>query len=126
MGGPWPVHDALPQPGPRGPRHDGPVRGDRSGGPRRRPDGNRRQTVVGQGRGSAVNATAGTIGDGATHVTPRRTVAIDTVIVASCAAAFAHLVAAPGHYTWWPASGLFFAVLGIGQLAYAVALQLGA
>ncbi len=43
----------------------------------------------------------------------------------SCAAAFAHLVAAPGHYIWWPAAGVFFAVLGVGQLLYGVLLVHG-
>ncbi len=36
----------------------------------------------------------------------------------STAAALAHLVTAPDHYTWWPAAGVFFAVLGVLQLAY--------
>ncbi len=43
----------------------------------------------------------------------------------SSAAAFAHLVAAPGHYTWWPAAGVFFAALGVGQLLYALFLVRG-
>jgi hypothetical protein len=54
-----------------------------------------------------------------------RTTAIDLAIVVSCAAAFAHLVAAPGHYIWWPAAGVFFAVLGVGQLLYGVLLVRG-
>ena len=48
----------------------------------------------------------------------RRTIAVDTAIVLSTAAALAHLVTAPDHYTWWPAAGVFFAVLGVLQLAY--------
>ena len=40
----------------------------------------------------------------------------------SAAAAFAHLVAAPSHFTWWPASGVFFVALGAGQLACSVLL----
>ena len=54
-----------------------------------------------------------------------RSVAIDAAIVTSSAAAFAHLVAAPGHYTWWLAAGVFFAVLGVGQLLYAYLLVRG-
>ena len=54
-----------------------------------------------------------------------RTIAIDAAIVTSSAAAFAHLVAAPSHYTWWPAAGVFFAVLGAGQLLYALVLVFG-
>ena len=51
-----------------------------------------------------------------------RAVRVDVAIVCSVAAAFAHLVAAPGHYLWWPASGLFFVALGVAQLAVAVVL----
>lgn len=50
---------------------------------------------------------------------------VDTAIVCSAAAAFAHLVAAPGHFVWWPASGLFFVVLGVVQLLDAVLLVHG-
>ncbi|MEY2583910.1 MAG: hypothetical protein QOE09_3759 [Ilumatobacteraceae bacterium] len=57
--------------------------------------------------------------------TSQRTIAIDAAIVTSSAAAFAHLVAAPGHYTWWPAAGVFFAALGFGQLLYALLLVRG-
>jgi hypothetical protein len=60
------------------------------------------------------------------HPARQRTIAVDTAIVCSAAAALAHLVAAPGHYTWWPAAGVFFAVLGLAQLAYAVLLLRGA
>ena len=56
----------------------------------------------------------------------RRTVAVDAAIVSSTAAALAHLVAVPSHFTWWPASGIFFVVLGVGQLAYSVLLWRGA
>lgn len=56
----------------------------------------------------------------------RRSLAVDAAIVLSAAAAFAHLVAAPSHYTWWPASGVFFVALGIAQLGYAVLLWNGA
>jgi hypothetical protein len=55
----------------------------------------------------------------------RRTIAVDAAIVMSTAAALAHLVAAPSHFTWWPASGVFFVALGVGQLAYAVLLWRG-
>ena len=43
----------------------------------------------------------------------------DVTIVCSSAAALAHLVAAPSHYTWWPIAGVFFVVLGLVQLSYA-------
>lgn len=56
----------------------------------------------------------------------RRTIAVDAAIVLSAAAALAHLVAAPSHFTWWPASGVFFVALGAGQLAYSVLLWRGA
>jgi hypothetical protein len=52
----------------------------------------------------------------------KRAFFVDVAIVCSVAAAFAHLVAAPGHYVWWPASGLFFVALGIAQLMVAVVL----
>jgi len=55
----------------------------------------------------------------------RRPVAVDVAIVASCAAAFAHVVATPGHYIWWPLAGVFFAVLGAAQLLFAAALLRG-
>ncbi len=56
----------------------------------------------------------------------KRALRVDIAIVGSVAAASAHLVAAPGHYLWWPASGWFFVVLGVTQLAVAVALAYGA
>lgn len=55
-----------------------------------------------------------------------RTIAVDVAIVCSAFAALAHLVAAPGHYTWWPAAGVFFAALGVGQLLFAALLWRGA
>jgi hypothetical protein len=58
--------------------------------------------------------------------TRRRALAVDGAIVLSSTAALAHFVAAPGHYTWWPAAGVFFAALGVAQLAYAVILLRGA
>ena len=54
-----------------------------------------------------------------------RTITVDSAIVCSAAAALAHLVAAPGHYTWWPAAGLFFVLLGVAQLACSVLLLRG-
>ena len=54
-----------------------------------------------------------------------RTFAVDTAIVCSAFAALAHFVAAPGHYTWWPAAGAFFVVLGIAQVACALLLLRG-
>lgn len=54
-----------------------------------------------------------------------RTFAVDTAIVCSAFAALAHFVAAPGHYTWWPAAGVFFVSLGIAQLAGALLLLRG-
>jgi hypothetical protein len=59
------------------------------------------------------------LGDQRSESTPRRrTIAADAAIVLSTAAALAHLITAPDHYTWWPAAGVFFAVLGVLQLAY--------
>jgi hypothetical protein len=55
----------------------------------------------------------------------RRSAAADLTIVSSAAAALAHLVAAPSHYTWWPAAGVFFVVLGIAQLGFGVAMLRG-
>lgn len=66
-----------------------------------------------------------TAADPAERTRQARAVRVDLVIVCSVAAAFAHLVAAPGHYIWWPASGLFFVALGIAQLVVAVALVYG-
>ncbi|HEX3090024.1 MAG TPA: hypothetical protein VHQ23_15330 [Ilumatobacteraceae bacterium] len=56
----------------------------------------------------------------------RRPVVADVTIVCSSAAALAHLVAAPSHYTWWPIAGVFFVVLGVAQLTYAGAIFRGA
>ena len=56
---------------------------------------------------------------------PRRSVTVDVAIVSSAFAALAHLVAAPSHYTWWPAAGVFFVALGIAQLLCAVMLLRG-
>ncbi|MDP9463916.1 MAG: hypothetical protein M3P52_04770 [Actinomycetota bacterium] len=55
----------------------------------------------------------------------RRTFAVDAAIICSATAALAHLGAAPGHYTWWPAAGVFFAALGVAQLVYSVLLVRG-
>lgn len=60
------------------------------------------------------------------HGARQRTLAVDAAIVCSTAAALAHLVAAPGHYTWWPAAGVFFVALGVAQLAYSGLLLRGA
>lgn len=51
-----------------------------------------------------------------------RTISVDAAIVLSTAAALAHLVATPDHYTWWPAAGVFFGILGAAQLGYSVLL----
>jgi len=56
---------------------------------------------------------------------PKRAVRVDIAITSSVAAGSAHLVAAPGHYLWWPASGVFFVALGVVQLAIAVLLVFG-
>ena len=55
----------------------------------------------------------------------RRAVGTDAAIVCSAAAALAHLVAAPSHYTWWPLAGVFFVGLGVAQAALAIALVRG-
>jgi hypothetical protein len=55
----------------------------------------------------------------------RRTKTADAAIVLSTAAALAHVVATPDHYTWWPAAGLFFAALGLIQLLFSVVLARG-
>jgi hypothetical protein len=52
----------------------------------------------------------------------RRTISVDVAIVLSTAAALAHFVTTPDHYNWWPAAGLFFGVLGAGQLCYSMLL----
>ncbi len=120
VGGQWTVHDALPQPDPRGPRHDVPVRGHRPEQPRRRSARRSRSSDIGPSREPAVNLTLAPLRAG------RRTVAVDAAIVLSSFAALAHLVAAPPHYTWWPLAGVFFVVLGLAQLAYAGLLVRGA
>jgi len=63
-------------------------------------------------------------GGAASHVA--RPLAVDAAIVCSSAAALAHLVAAPGHYTWWAAAGVFFVALGVAQLVCAALLFRGA
>ena len=55
-----------------------------------------------------------------------RAMAVDAAIVCSAAAALAHVVAAPDHFTWWPASGVFFLALGAVQLVGAALLLRGA
>ena len=55
---------------------------------------------------------------------PRR-LTDDVAIVCSAFAALAHFVAAPSHYTWWPAAGVFFVVLGVAQSTCAVVLLRG-
>ena len=60
-----------------------------------------------------------------TGLAQRRPVSVDVAIVTSSAAALAHVVAAPGHYIWWPLAGVFFAVLGAAQLLFAVLLLRG-
>ena len=63
------VHDPLPQPRPRGPRHDDPVRGRRSGHARRRP-----ARLAAQGRlaGAGRPAVSSTPAGGATAATGPR------------------------------------------------------
>ena len=66
-----------------------------------------------------MNVAVPLLRDRRSESTPRRrTIAADAAIVLSTAAALAHLITAPDHYTWWPAAGVFFAVLGVLQLAY--------
>lgn len=55
-----------------------------------------------------------------TATSQRRELAVDSAIVLSATAALAHLVAAPSHFTWWPAAGVFFVALGVAQLGCAV------
>jgi len=57
--------------------------------------------------------------------TAQRPIAVDVAIAMSSAAALAHFVATPGHYTWWPIAGIFFAVLGAMQLIFAGLLLRG-
>ena len=59
------------------------------------------------------------LGDSASN---RRSISVDAAIVLSTAAALAHFVATPDHYTWWPAAGVFFGILGVAQLGYSVLL----
>ena len=59
------------------------------------------------------------------NTTSRRTAAADVAIVCSSAAALAHLVAAPSHYSWWPIAGVFFVTLGVAQLAFGLAMVRG-
>ena len=54
-----------------------------------------------------------------------RPLAVDVAVVCAAAASLAHLVAAPGHYTWWPAAGVFFVALGIAQQVWAFLLFRG-
>jgi hypothetical protein len=60
------------------------------------------------------------------NTTPqRRSLTVDAAIVCSAFAALAHFVAAPSHYTWWPAAGVFFVALGVAQTASALLLLRG-
>lgn len=62
---------------------------------------------------------------GAERARQPRSLTADVAIVCSAFGALAHFVAAPSHYTWWPAAGVFFVVLGVAQSAGAVALLRG-
>jgi hypothetical protein len=73
-----------------------------------------------------VNTTVAPLRTDRSPSTRRRPLALDCAIVLSSTAALAHFVATPGHYVWWPAAGVFFAVLGVAQFAYAVLLLRGA
>jgi FtsH-binding integral membrane protein len=55
----------------------------------------------------------------------RRSASSDVALVGALAAGLAHFVAAPAHFGWWPASGVFFVVMGIAQFAMAGALFVG-
>jgi hypothetical protein len=52
----------------------------------------------------------------------RRTIGVDAAIVLSTAAALAHFVTTPDHYTWWPAAGMFFGIVGAAQLGLSALL----
>lgn len=57
------------------------------------------------------------------HLASRhRRLAVDAAIALAVAAALAQAVSAPEHWRWWPASGVFFVVIGVAQAALAVAL----
>jgi hypothetical protein len=53
-----------------------------------------------------------------TTIATPRSISVDAAIVLSTAAALAHFVTTPDHYTWWPLAGVFFGVLGAAQLAF--------
>lgn len=61
----------------------------------------------------------------AVAVRPRRRPLVDVALCCSLAGGLAHLVGAPEHLRTWPVSGVFFAVLGVAQAAYAAALYRG-
>ena len=73
----------------------------------------------------AVNSVLAPSGAGPRLVPRRRTFAVDAAIVFSAAAALAHVVAAPSHYEWWPAAGVFFGILGGAQLLCSALLLRG-
>lgn len=51
-----------------------------------------------------------------------RTTAVDAAILLAAAAGFAHAISTPVHLRWWPASGVFFAVMAAAQLGLAAVL----
>ena len=122
------LHDALPQPRPRGPRHDGPVRG-RNGRPRPDHDRSRPQRPgagglgygepeLADGRaipgarpapGSAASLAAGTFG---------------LVAVLSGVAAGIHLGVAPEHFGEWWGYGAFFVLAAAGECGLVALLAL--
>jgi hypothetical protein len=53
-----------------------------------------------------------------------RTATVDLAILMAAAAGIAHAISTPAHWRWWQASGVFFAVITMAQLALAVALYL--
>ena len=51
-----------------------------------------------------------------------RPVTVDVAILLAAAAGIAHAISTPTHWRWWQASGVFFGVITVAQLALAVAL----
>lgn len=53
-----------------------------------------------------------------------RTATVDLAILLAAAAGIAHAVSTREHWRWWQASGVFFAIITVAQLALAIGLYL--
>ena len=124
-----PVHDPLPQPGPRGPRHDGPVLGGRCGrlrpgvhGPLPGPCRPRRSERHDDHDTRPARTDQASGGGPPCHGPSRAATAALRSRSPRCSRARSTWRVAPEHLEHWWVFGTFFVVTGLFQLAYATAV----